>query len=203
MHAWILRPVPISLHPQRATVCRSPLMGFDQAGQQHGSHDLYYCRARAGDPRRGCSPHKGHPVLSKRSLFSNVQIFGTRALTAFIWNLAIELRPTSSSLTSPLAVAMSGSHPKAKAACRDRVGSPRVGFRAGITNLVQRCVERIFFSQAPGTNVHHAGSTLSHSKRSPRTLSLTDEESYVARQVREIYCKLQTTLFQYISTSNH
>ena len=128
-----------------------------------------------------------------------------------IWNLVVKLRPTSSFLTPSLAIAMSGDDSEPKAACRDGLNSPRVGFRAGLTNMFQRCIERIFSSQAPSTPPHRAGSTLSHPKTPSRTFSLIEEENYVAKQVREIYCKLLTTSLPCssnpamisVSSSNH
>lgn len=85
---------------------------------------------------------------------------------------------------------MSGNHPEAKAACRHGRHSPCVGFRAGISN-VYRYVKRILRSQAPSKPSLRARSTLAPKKRL-RPLSLVDEENFVARQVREIYGKLQT-----------
>lgn len=85
---------------------------------------------------------------------------------------------------------MGGNHPETKAACRYGLHPPCVGFRAGISN-VYRHVKRIFCSQAPSKPSIRAGSTLP-SKERLRPLSLVEEENFVARQVREIYGKLQT-----------
>lgn len=84
---------------------------------------------------------------------------------------------------------MSGDHPEAKAACRDTLDSPSVGFRAGLCNIFQRCLERIVRFQAPGTPSIPASQT-SSSKKRLRPVSKIEEENYVARQVREIYRKL-------------
>ncbi|KAF6240471.1 hypothetical protein HO173_001139 [Letharia columbiana] len=82
---------------------------------------------------------------------------------------------------------MSRGHPEAKAACRDRLYSPRVGFRAGLVKVFQRYVERIFCSQTRSTSSIHARPTSSRSKKQSRPVSLIEEENHVARQIRDIY----------------
>lgn len=53
-----------------------------------------------------------------------------------------------SSFIPPLTVGMGGWLPEAEAACRDRLHSPRVGFRAGLAQGFHRYVERILFPRA-------------------------------------------------------
>ena len=150
-------------------------------------------RSRIRDPSIRLVAYKGIPALSYRSSFSTIQLSNIKVFM-------VKLRPTSS-LTPSLAVTMSGSDSEPKAVCRDGLGSPRVGFRASLAKILQRCVERIFSSQSPSTPPHRAGSTLSHPQTPSRTASLIVEEDCVTRQVREIYCKLLTASLSYRLTS--
>ena len=153
---------------------------------------------------RRCPSHiKRKTPFHYRNLFSSVQHFGVTALILANWNLVFEIWPTSSFLTPPPAVAMSEIHPELMAVHRDGHESLHVGFRAGLTSIFHQCIELIFPIRASSTSSRHAACKLSPSKRRSRAVSFADEENYIARQVREIYCKLLTTPIPLILTHNH
>ena len=177
--------------------------GFDQTGRQPAPPDLHSsiwnCIEAIAEPYHvmlGGNPlHiRENQILSYRELSSSVKlVHGTKASVVTIWNTLVELWPTLSFLAPPPVVTMSGDIPQTKVTCREKPDLPRIGIRAGLTNVFQRCVERIFSSQAPSVPLHRASITSSCSKRPSRTQSSIKEENHVARQVRELYCKPHPT----------
>ena len=191
---------PNSLDYQWAAMCRSPATGLDQVACQPTTHD-FHCSTQDSyeaitEPcHRSLREDPLHiredPILSCRRPSKSVQLSGTGASIVTVWTSVFKIWPTLFILTNPASCAMSKDPPQTKAACHDKIDIARLGFRAGLANVFQRCVERIFSRQSPNTPFRRASST-PYSRTRGRTLSPTEEEDYVARQVQEIYCKLHT-----------